>query len=313
MEPSNRSKIVIVRLHSGIGNQLFQYNFLNYLKGKYNIRKVYFDLRSYYPGIFDKLLKNQYFFKLNTKYQINLYLDRIIKLRKLNSLIAGIISKVRKFNSGRNSLKFLPVTLTDKNYMDYSFISENRVLFLSGVFLDRNLIQNETIDALRRVRNDLMKGKTNNYNFESSVSIHIRGGSVLELQINRDYIQPMPIGYYKEALKIINSKARVSNYFIFSNDEILAKSKCTELQLDNYHIINREDYNDLEALFLMSYCNHNIIANSSYSFWAAVINDKLDKIVISPEYFLKPHHSLYQIVQQLPYDDWIKIDNRSGI
>jgi len=123
---SCKQKIVFIRLHSGIGNQFFQYNYLNYLKCKFNVEKVYFDLRSYYPGIIDKILRRQYF-KIIKKYQMNLYLDKIITLNKLNPLLIGFVSKIRKLKSRKLHFKFLPVTIDDTNYRNESLISKSLI------------------------------------------------------------------------------------------------------------------------------------------------------------------------------------------
>ena len=309
MNNAKKFKIIIIHLHSGLGNQLFQFNYLNHLRRKYNIKKVYFDLRSYYPGFMDKLLRKTYHHKLIRKYRMDLYLDRIIKLDKINSVLVRFISKIRKYNSKKYNFCLLPVTITDKRYKDETLLSKSRVLFLSGVFLDRNLINNDTIDVLRKSRTEIMKGKLDNFNFKNSVSVHIRGGDVIDIKRNKDYIQPLTVNYYKKAIEVIQNRIMSPFFIIFSNDDRYAESIFSELQIENYKIIRRADYNDLEALYIMSYCNHNIIANSSYSYWAAVINDNKDKIVICPEYFLKPHHFLYQTVQNLPFNDWISINN----
>lgn len=313
MPQYQKSKIVIIRLHSGIGNQLFQYNYLNYLKSKYNIKKVYFDLRSYHPGLLDRIFKNQDHFKLTRKYRMNMYLDWIIEMDKINSVLAAIISRIRKYNSKKLNLSFLPVTITDSNYANNLFIKKCRVLFINGVFFDRDLIQNETIDILRNARKEIMQGKINDLDFENSISIHVRGGDVLDINRNKSYIQPVTIDYYRRAVDIINTKLTDPVFYIFSNDDEYAQLICSELRLYKFHVFKRNEYNDLEALFLMSYCKHNIIANSTYSYWAALINDNKSKTVICTEYFLKPHHHLYEIAQKLPYDGWITLDNRLSL
>lgn len=304
-----RFKIIIIHLHSGLGNQLFQFNYLNHLRREYVIKKVYFDLRSYYPSFIDKLLNRTNFYKENHKYRMDLYLDRIIKLDRINSVLVGFISKIRKYNSKKYNFNLLPITITDELCKDDSLISKSRVLFLSGVFLDRTLINNDTVDILRKSRQNLMKSKLEKFDFNNSVSIHVRGGDVIEIKRNRDYIQPVTINYYKKAIEVIQKRISLPFFYIFSNDDNYVQSLFSELQLEECIIIRRDDFDDLEALFLMSYCNHNIIANSSYSYWSAVINDNKNKIVICPKYFLKPHHSLFQTVQNLPFEDWISIDN----
>ncbi len=304
----SKSKIIFIRLHSGLGNQLFQYNYLNFLKSKFKIKYVFYDLRFYYPDLLGRIIKNESY-KINKKYKMNLYLDKVIKIKKTNVILIGLISKLRNYNSRWFHFNWLPVTIHDKNYEDYLLINKSRFLYLRGVFIDKKLIQKSTIINLRNVRTKLMKEKIKKYNMKNSVSIHIRGGDVLEVQKNKEYIYSMPLSYYKEAINIIETKVSEPNFLLFTNDELYAQSLCAEFQLRKIKIIKRDELNDLEALLLMSYCNHNIIANSSFSYWAAILNENEDKIIIAPKYFLKQEHYLHNTFQKLPFSNWILIDN----
>ena len=100
--------------------------------------------------------------------------------------------------------------------------------------------------------------------------------------------------YYDLAIQEIKSRVKDPHFFIFS-DEV---DKCRSFfkDLKNCCFIdwnkNENSYRDMQ---LMSLCKHNIIANSSFSFWGAYLNKNKDKTVIC----LKTH---------IPYpDEWIKI------
>jgi hypothetical protein len=98
-----------------------------------------------------------------------------------------------------------------------------------------------------------------------SVSIHIRRGDYIK--INGHHL--LPLQYYKEALKLVEGPL-----FIFSDDI----PWCKEYFKGTF--VEVEDYLSLE---LMKLCKHNIIANSTFSWWAAYLNENPNKIVISPE------------------------------
>jgi hypothetical protein len=114
----------------------------------------------------------------------------------------------------------------------------------------------------------------------NSVSIHLRG---------TDYVTGKKSGfhgtcspeYYAEAIKLIREKMPEAHFYIFTDDVPWAQK---HLQFPEPHTIvsgpAREPY---EELMLMSSCKHNIIANSTYSWWAAWLNSNKSKTVIAPK------------------------------
>jgi hypothetical protein len=95
----------------------------------------------------------------------------------------------------------------------------------------------------------------------------------------------------------------IGNYdqlLIFSDDIDWCKNN---LQFKNMVFI--ENQNTFEDIWLMSLCKHNIIANSSFSWWGAWLNKKSDKIVIAPNDWFGPNSNLNtsNIVPQT----WIKL------
>lgn len=115
-----------------------------------------------------------------------------------------------------------------------------------------------------------------------SVSVHIRRGDYLKDWgfIKYDVVKS---SYYKKALNVIEKSCADPVYIIFSNDPHWVKKNMTVFKNRNciYVYWNKGDksYIDMQ---LMSRCKHNIIANSSFSIWGAVLNRNEKKIVISP-------------------------------
>ena len=70
------------------------------------------------------------------------------------------------------------------------------------------------------------------------------------------------------------------------------------------HFVSDPKIQDFEEIILMSKCTHNIIANSSFSWWGAWLNPNKEKIVIAPEkWFANPKEDSKNIIPK----DWIKI------
>ena len=70
--------------------------------------------------------------------------------------------------------------------------------------------------------------------------------------------------------------------------------------------VTREGLKDYEELFLMSECRHHIIANSTFSWWAAWLNPRADKTVIAPKHWIRGPIENYK--DTVP-ESWITIDN----
>lgn len=111
-------------------------------------------------------------------------------------------------------------------------------------------------------------------------SIHVRRGNYLQLQ-DKHVVQPME--YYKKAMDIIESEWGVDWYLVFSDDITWCRDNFIG---DQFIFIKDTDYIEM---FLMSKCTHNIIGNSSFSWWGAFLGDPQDRCVIAPDNWF-PHN-----------------------
>jgi hypothetical protein len=115
----------------------------------------------------------------------------------------------------------------------------------------------------------------------NSVSLHIRRGDYVSSAINQRIYGTCDLDYYERAIKIISTKVSDPIFYIFSDDIDWAKK---HLQSEGQYIF--VDWNNAETnyedLRLMYHCKHNIIANSSFSWWGAWLNQNPHKLVIAP-------------------------------
>jgi len=153
-------------------------------------------------------------------------------------------------------------------------------------FLDhKEEIKKIFIDGLRKgyeenwskVINDL-KNLSNTVN-KPIVSIHIRRGDYLRFRGVHD---PCPIEYYKKSMECMYQKiGDFCPYFISDDIEWCKKT------FGNIGLFSK--YNDeIDDLILMVNCDHNIIANSSFSWWGAYLNSNPNKIIIGPKDWFGP-------------------------
>lgn len=130
---------------------------------------------------------------------------------------------------------------------------------------------------------------------EPKVSMHLRRGDYLNLPNHHPVV---PLEYF-EAAK--NHFPDNSLFVVFSDDPEWCKNN---FPAGNYMFI--EGQTDIEDLCLMTMCDHNCIANSTFSWWGAWLNDNPDKIVVAPKRWFGPAYSHWS-TSDLYCKDWIVI------
>ena len=129
--------------------------------------------------------------------------------------------------------------------------------------------------------------------FQSYKSIHVRRTDYLALS---DIHLNLNIAYYEEAISHFSREKSI--FLIFSDDVTFIQNEPLFLNLPHKHIITNED--DEYCFWLMSACHHNIIANSSYSWWASYINSNPNKLVMCPSKWFGPRGPVYKIRDIIP-------------
>ena len=131
----------------------------------------------------------------------------------------------------------------------------------------------------------------------NSVGMHVRRGDYVYQKGFHD----LPFSYYLNAINYIDGEL-----FIFSDDIPWCKEKFKESYFSRkITFVSLIDYLDFELLKL---CTHQVTANSTFSFWAALLNDKPDKIVISPDKWLGD--DVIDDERRFP-KEWIKIEGNA--
>ena len=114
---------------------------------------------------------------------------------------------------------------------------------------------------------------------QNAVSVHIRRGDYLQ---HTDIYGCTDLNYYEKAMNYIRERVENSHFYIFTND-----IPWVEKHFRGADITILKESQDLKTgnmdMSLMSKCRHNIIANSSFSWWGAWLNLNPNKIVIAPQ------------------------------
>lgn len=135
----------------------------------------------------------------------------------------------------------------------------------------------------------------------NSVSVHVRRGDYL-LEKNLRLFTTCTPDYYLKAEALISKKDPPSELFIFSDDVEWVKQNIPFRS--PFTFVSGSGFTDYQELMLMSACKHNIIANSTYSWWGAWLNNNIQKIVVTPQrWFIDPATDERDLIPP----SWIKL------
>lgn len=178
-------------------------------------------------------------------------------LNKVYTQTDRIFNTIPQSNFEYSELKYVPNAIYKGYFQSEKYFAHNREYII-------NLFKNKTI--IKQIKN-MYNGITNN-----SISLHIRRGDYVNLQ---DYHPLQTIEYYDNALTNIGS---YETLYIFSDDIDWCKQN---LHYNNSVFVEGND--DVFDLLAMSLCTNNIIANSTFSWWGAWLNENPNKKVIAPK------------------------------
>lgn len=138
-----------------------------------------------------------------------------------------------------------------------------------------------------------------------SVSLHIRRGDYVSAPLVNKKHGTYEAAYYRQCIEHMNKAISDPHFFVFSDDP--------QWVLENFDtpvettVVSHNDGGSApEDLRLMSRCKHNIIANSTFSWWGAWLNSHSDKIICAPaKWFATGHDPLLSAKDLLP-ESWLK-------
>jgi len=273
----------IVRIIGGLGNQMFQYALFLALKHKFPDETILIDaslMRSYkvhngleIDRVFGVDLPQASFFQL-LKLTIPTY------NYKLSRLINNILPKRKtEFGDPAGYFDIDEVLLTGDRYYDGYWLHfeyfEDCVEEIKNVYTFKSPLNDRNRRILDKIRLAV-----------NSVSIHVRRGDFLKSPL---YTGICDVNYYQSAINYLLKIKQQCEFFVFSDDIEWCKKYIAPLFGENcYYFIDWNNGNDSPIdMQLMAECQNNIIANSTFSWWAAFLNNTPNKIVCSPRKWLK--------------------------
>lgn len=273
--------MIIIKMKGGLGNQMFQYALYLQLKalGK-DVRmddvNGFKDDEQRDPALFDAF---------GITYEAADEKD----VERLRDASLSFLSRVRRKLTGRKSKDYFepadgnfdPRVLDksfDEAYLDGYWQSDR---YFPDMGVIRQLQNEYSVEPAKAFRDSTAWERLKQIRTTESVSIHIRRGDYLWPGTVETFGNICTEQYYKDAVNYIRKYYPEAVFYIFSNDKEWAAQ---HFRGDRFITVDFDDMlHDTADLKLMSECKHHIIANSSFSWWAAWKNDTPDKIVIAPK------------------------------
>jgi hypothetical protein len=270
--------MIIVNLTGGLGNQMFQYAFGRALAQKYKT-----DLKLHFTNAL---------FNIQRSYELDIF-----------NISATIATKedLKKFGVIQNRVLNRLLYLFDERYgiqlnkhivtQRYPYIFNSKYLaiknnsYIQGYWADERYFK-EVENILRK--EFTLKKKLDDKNLQilkqinkvNSVSIHVRRGDYISNKTNIPKF--IGLNYYVKSINKIKNKVSNPIFFVFSDDILWCKQNLNSFINNVYYIDHNKGKDSYKDLLLMSACKHNIIANSTFSWWGSWLNQNLNKIIIKP-------------------------------
>ncbi len=293
--------MIVSRIEGGMGNQMFQYGLARILALKRNA-----------TVLLDTSFFNQTEKRLGhtpRKFELAIFNNHYIKASDSDILSFQHLSKINKVKK-KLGLNY------PKLYQESSFHFNEKVwdislpVYLKGFFQSylyfvghedfiRQLFS-FPIDSLDQVNKELLT----TFKKSNTIAIHIRRGDYVNDTHTAAYHGSCDIDYYIKSIKLLTSKSKDFTLVFFSDESDWVEEQFKDLVYSKIFVDHNIDENSWKDMLLMSSCSHNIIANSSFSWWAAWLNENPEKKVIAPKEWFKTKDLNTQTL--LP-EEWMKL------
>ena len=289
--------MIVVRLYGGLGNQLFQYSAARKLAIKLNCEVILDTSEFDKPRIFGTKRE----FEL-MNFQIAGRLPTNIEEKKIRIQLHKVFGKMPfvrpySFLKEKSLYKF-----------DERFNRVNGRIYMDGYWQSYKYFENIRDVLINEFQpnfqiSQIAKNFYSEMKDVNSVALHVRRGDYVSDIKTATYHGICGLEYFNAAIKIIKSKIDRPVFYIFS-DDIEWASKYIKIESEKYFMNNHVmKFSPSQDLLLMASCKHQVIANSSFSWWSAWLNNNKSKFVIYPGDWLK--NSRVDLSDLIP-NDWHK-------
>lgn len=276
----------IVKLVGGLGNQMFQYAFAYALAKSFNIDitldMTWFEAVKNHEKVTPRTFELDVF-NINYEVATKEDLKKIIPTQHRQKLQRFLwkFFRIRKCKPSGNIY-----IQNSSYYFDNDLFVYPDYIYYDGYFQHEKYFKHVRKDLLNCFQPNIALDEKNQQTLEkilseNSVSIHVRRGDYVTLECAKDFHGTCSLEYYQKAIKYIAKRVKNPHFFLFSDDlEWTIKNLKIEYPFTVVDFNQGKGWLDLN---LMKSCKHNILANSSFSWWGAWLNENPNKIVVAPK------------------------------
>lgn len=280
LDQRGNSKMLIVKFQGALGNQMFEYALLKRLEKVYpdsNIKAHIGNIKDFNGYELDRVFGLEVD-RADWK-QVAILSNDYPAEAPMNKLM----NKFCRFGQIKNGGKESHMKQDDNTayYNQLFTLNPLRSYYLDGVWANSMYIEEirdeliHTFQFCTQLEGINLKISEDMKN-ENSVCIHVRRNEYVSmgLTVTSD-------NYYKKAIDIMKNKIDNPSFYIFSDDHEYCRKLFSGL-IDYKLVEGNKGENSYKDMQLMTFCKHNIIANSTFSFWGAYLNNYSEKLVIAP-------------------------------
>ena len=270
--------MIVVRLNGGLGNQLFQYATGRALAQRNSTKLLLdsFDLSRKSQKISSRTFELTHF-----NYDAELIVKPVPKYALRAPNLFWKLSKYKfwnRFFEQHAGFNVEVLNLPDNSYLSGYWQSYK---YFEGI--DQELMQELAPKRALSVHNQNI---SESININNSVALHVRRGDYVSLESAIKHHGALTIEYYKAAIDEVYKLIENPIFYVFSDDPAWCASNLPLLTPNVIHISHNLGVDSWQDLILMSLCHHQIIANSSFSWWGGWMADQrygIDRVVIAPK------------------------------
>lgn len=263
-------KYVIV--DGGLGNQMFQYAFLLALRERDNEVRLFLACDKW---------EHEAGFELNRVFGIEherclwefLYSRMTYPFRKLFYLFHKRYCG-RNFRYGEEDLKVEGVGAYYGTWQSEKYFLPVQAKVRDAFRFDLSRLNKESKDVLATIAKTQAEGRM-------PVSVHVRRGDYQSEAFKNGFGNCCPLAYYKRAIEYMKEQTKNPLFVFFSDDMTWVRENISIG--DAIYVEHNRTLDAWQDMFLMTQCRHHIIANSTFSWWGAWLNERTDKIVVAPK------------------------------